>query len=68
MDEARHAPFLLDKSEGALVVRASSFAISVAVDATKKKKNAAFHQIIQVKGMASASPTYRVQRGAAGPF
>ena len=41
---------------------------SVAVDATKKKKNAAFHQIIQVKGMASASPTYRVQRGAAGPF
>lgn len=64
--------FLLDKSEGAFVVRASSkansFAISVAVDATKKKKNAAFHQIIQVKGMSSASPTYRVQRGAAGPF
>jgi hypothetical protein len=64
--------FLLDQSEGAFVVRASSkpnsFAISVAVDATKKKKNSAFHQIIQVKGMASASPAYRIKRATAGPF
>lgn len=64
--------FLLDQSEGAFVVRASSkansFAISVAVNATRKKKNAAFHQIIQVKGMASASPTYRIKRATAGPF
>ena len=72
MSRADADAFLLDKPEGVFVVRASSkansFAISVATEVSRKKKNAAFHQVVQVKGMASASPTYRIQRSAAGPF